>query len=217
MNCDAMLVRMLDAEPGELEGRGPSALARHVRTCWRCGAVAGRLVAETRALATAVGRPMVPELTVRPARRSRRLVIGAAVTSLAASILVAAFVQYSLHARITVDRPEREGVTLPRTPSELASGRTGTIAARIAAPADSSVTTGYPVEPVALSATRFADAQPVQEVPLAPTPAAGASLPAASVALPAAEPAVVSIDPPAGTRATIMRGRNPAITVVWLY
>lgn len=210
MTCDAMLVRMLDADLEELKGRGSSPLAKHVRTCRQCGAVADRLLAGTRALAQAAVHEQAFDFAARTTRPSRRLVVGAGVTSLAASVIIGVLVQYSLHARISFDPPVRENVTLPRTPPELASDRTGMITARIAAPLDRTVTRGYPIEPLAIEATRFADATPVTPVPLTPTLAVTSSVPAD-------EPAVVSVDPPMGTRATIMRGRNPAITVVWLY
>ncbi len=210
MNCDAMLVGMLDAEPGELGGRGSSALAAHVRTCRKCGAVADQLLAQTRSLGAAIECHPAFDFAARTERPTRRLVMSAGVTSLAASILVALLVQYSLRARITIDPPVRDGVTLPRTPPELASDRTGMITARIVAPLDPGVAKGYPAAALAIEPTRFADATPVIAVPVAPTPVVVAP------AL-ADEPAVVSVDPPAGTRAMILRGRNPAVTVVWLY
>ena len=210
MNCEAMLVGMLDADPDELEGRGSSAVARHVRTCRKCGAVAGQLLAATHSLGMAVERQAAFDFVARTERPSRRLVMGAGVTSLAASILVGLLVQYSLHARITIDPPPRDDVTLPRTPPELASDRTGMITGRIAAPLDPAVAKGYPAAALAIEPTRFADATPAVAVPVTPTPVA------VTPAL-ADEPGVVSVDPPAGTRAMILRGRNPAVTVVWLY
>lgn len=52
--CDDALQAFLEAEPSELRGEGESALAAHVRTCPRCAAVAGELVAGEGALARAL-------------------------------------------------------------------------------------------------------------------------------------------------------------------
>ena len=54
MKCETMLARLLDADRDELEGRGASEVAVHVRECARCGAVAARLLADTSVLAAHV-------------------------------------------------------------------------------------------------------------------------------------------------------------------
>lgn len=61
--CDDALQALLEAEPSELRGEGESALAAHVRTCPRCAAVAGELVAGEGALARALEgmAPVAPE------------------------------------------------------------------------------------------------------------------------------------------------------------
>jgi hypothetical protein len=69
MKCKDNLVLLLGAEREELEGRGTSALAMHVRECARCGAVAARLVADTRVLAA--------EVAARPARAHMRRISAA--------------------------------------------------------------------------------------------------------------------------------------------
>ena len=50
MNCLDVRSLLLEAEPEELEGKGSTPLAEHVRTCRACGALAGRILEETAAL-----------------------------------------------------------------------------------------------------------------------------------------------------------------------
>jgi len=226
-----MLVTMLGADLAELEGIGPSPLAKHIRACSKCSAVAERLLTETLALARAAESRPALDLDTMRARRSRRIVVGAGLTSIAASLLIGLFVEYSLNARIQFEPTVRENVSLPRTALELTSDRADTITARIAAALDGSVPERRSIEPVAVAAIRFADAEPVTAVQFSPsavrfTPVAVQYTPeavqfadpaVASTSLVQVDAAVVSVDPPEGTRVTVVRGRNPAITVVWLY
>lgn len=46
MRCEDAIVRLLEAEPAELRGRGETKLARHVAECPRCARVAAALLAE---------------------------------------------------------------------------------------------------------------------------------------------------------------------------
>lgn len=48
--CRDLRARLLEADPRELAGLGPSEVADHVRTCAACGAVAGAILEETAAL-----------------------------------------------------------------------------------------------------------------------------------------------------------------------
>ena len=50
MNCLDTRSLLLEAEPEELAGEGPTPLATHVRNCSACGALAGRILEETAAL-----------------------------------------------------------------------------------------------------------------------------------------------------------------------
>ena len=52
--CRAMLARMLEADLGDLTGRGDDALAMHVRECVTCRAVADRLARDTELLARSI-------------------------------------------------------------------------------------------------------------------------------------------------------------------
>lgn len=54
MNCEAVLELLLEADLEELEGRGDSPVAAHVRSCARCADVARRLLAGERLLAAAL-------------------------------------------------------------------------------------------------------------------------------------------------------------------
>jgi len=72
MTCHTMLERMLDAEPGELLGRGETALAVHLRECSRCRAVAQQLLDETGALVNAMARDARLVATVAPPNAGRR-------------------------------------------------------------------------------------------------------------------------------------------------
>ncbi len=51
MKCAEMLTLLLEAEREELEGKGTSLAASHVRECARCRAVASRLLSDTMVLA----------------------------------------------------------------------------------------------------------------------------------------------------------------------
>src|SRR5262245_8682736 len=69
--CSAMLDRMLEADLGELDGRGDTVLAAHLRECTQCRSVANRLLDDTRMLARSVPAPIT--VAAGFARRPRRL------------------------------------------------------------------------------------------------------------------------------------------------
>ncbi|HUG42526.1 MAG TPA: hypothetical protein VMM12_18830 [Longimicrobiales bacterium] len=81
MRCEDALDRMLEAEPAALRGDAGAdlALAEHIGSCGRCGAVARALAAELAALdeglerlAMRAGGGARPVTTARPAGRVRR-------------------------------------------------------------------------------------------------------------------------------------------------
>lgn len=123
MICAEAKERMLEAGRGELEGRGASPLARHIRACPACSAVAGRIVREEKALGSALAS--APTLSVDEAlaglrdapSRTRRW--WWAVPAAAAAVAAAVIVGVPFHS---ADRPEMAGepsVAIPsaRTPS----------------------------------------------------------------------------------------------------
>jgi len=71
MNCTEARELLLEAELAELGGEGESELARHVRDCAQCRAMAREIVAQERALAQALA-------TVRPAVSTQAAVARAA-------------------------------------------------------------------------------------------------------------------------------------------
>lgn len=203
MTCNVILELILEADPDQLAGRGTSAVAAHVRKCDRCAIVARRILAQSELLAVAVREDAPVDLAAFAARTRfpRRALIGGSIIAAAASVLFTLGVQ--------------------RVPQPSANGRPP-VAPRVAVlavptvrqlPASGSVRTDARARRTEVSVARvephrFAPAHPVVTEPLtvAPVPE--------TVALDAG---VVTVDPPPGTRASVMRGRNPSITVVWLY
>ncbi len=190
MNCSAALEAMLDAEPRELSGDGSTALAGHIATCRKCRSVAERLAADTRLLASAIGRS-----EVRSHSRSPRWV----QRSLVPAGLVAALLVFIMRSMPNAPAGTPGGASR----SVVAEAPTDPVApvSRVAtngAPRNvSGRTRAYPA-PVALQPVRI----------MAPTPAA---------VKPFRSSATVTVDPPAGTRVAVMRTNNPKFTVVWLY
>jgi hypothetical protein len=182
-----MRERMLEADVEELEGRGTSLLATHVRECAACAGIARGLVRDTRVLAAVAERSPsgVVALVPRRRRNGSYLMIGGAAAAIAASVL---FVAQRSARSDAVSAPAF--VTAP---------------AVLAAIGDTVVSQMLP-----LNVRRFADATPVVAVPLVPVIAAPA-LPVAD------GPAMVRVDPPEGVRAAVMQTGNPSITVVVLY
>ena len=195
MKCREALVAMLGADPPELAGRGDSPVAEHVRGCARCAAVAGRLMSESRLLASAVAWH---ESAVRSA--PRRVVwrpLGAFTGTLAVAALVLAV--------IVVRRPvDRSPVNIERSAAQ---------AVVVAPPAPAPV----PVEKSNSSATvrRRPRAEPRAMLMGSKRYEA---VPIRAVTSVAATPmATVAVKPSAGHRAAVIRTSNPSVTVVWIY
>lgn len=63
MNCAEARQAILEADPADLEGRGESGLARHLRDCSRCKDLARTVLVEERALALGLAAAVAaPEL-----------------------------------------------------------------------------------------------------------------------------------------------------------
>ncbi len=191
MKCENGLVLLLEAEREELEGRGTSEVAAHVRECARCGAVAARLLADTQVLAAHVAARSVGE---RSARRSvsRPFVFGGALAAAAAIALLLMPVR-DVHVDAPVHAQAIARVSpAPATVSTLSTPKTQ-------------------AEPlVRIHETRFADV-------VAATPVRFVTSQSSEPPIPSSDSGGVSVTPPAGTRSTVLATRNPKITVVWLY
>jgi hypothetical protein len=81
MNCLEARDAMLGAEPGELAGGTASPLGTHLGTCPNCRAIAERLLRDLERLSSVVALRRVRS---RHARRTRKVVIGAAAAGLIA-------------------------------------------------------------------------------------------------------------------------------------
>lgn len=78
MNCREAHEAMLVAERGELRGEGETPLAEHVASCEACGRVGSALASDLHRLSASVAR-----------RKSKRIVLVAALPATAAIVLVA--------------------------------------------------------------------------------------------------------------------------------
>ena len=223
--CSAMLDRMLEADLGELDGRGDTVLAAHLRECTTCRSVANRLLDDTRMLARSV--PAAITVASGLARRPRRLrarrvgvtVLAAVAASSAAVVIRAA--QHG-HSRPAVATAVMQPVSVvpPFTLGSPLASQAGPVrVSRSRAPNDHGlgprgrrfplqrempravVSVAVKVEPtVATPMERPVSAAPVR-LDSGPRPSLGGG---------------VAVDPPAGKRADIIRTDHPGITVVWL-
>jgi len=209
-----MLDRMLEADVGELCGRGESAVAAHVRECTRCRAVANQLVRDTSGLSQVI-RATPAGVTLRRRRSTAAPARAAAIVGLAAAVagILVRYMDrptdsYTAKSRVVMQpvmvspsaAPSIVAVgAAPRVQTRRASNRV----ARVPLP------TGRLIQPLAVTVepTVAASAQPaiaVLPVRIAPAP----QQPLGNT---------VAADPPVGKRATIIRTDRPGVTVVWLY
>jgi hypothetical protein len=195
MKCENSLVLLLEAEREELEGRGTSEVAAHVRECARCGAVAARLLADTQVLATHIATHVAARgVEARAARRSvsRPLVFGGALVAAAA---IAMLLMPAREIRVDVPAAVRTAARVSPEPATRSAPSTPLT----------------PLKPLArIHETRFADA-------VAATPVRLVTSQTSERHMPASEFDGVSVAPPSGIRSTVLATRNPKITVVWLY
>lgn len=89
MNCEDVRARFLEASGAALAGRGESAVARHLRSCAACGALAARILEETDRLASELEQ-LEPRMSegdaVRIARAGRAAADGRAVVDRGPSV-----------------------------------------------------------------------------------------------------------------------------------
>ena len=236
--CDDMREQMLEAELAELQGSGESALARHVRVCAACRAVAGVLVADTALMRRMAAREIVVpsraahEVAVQASRRVRRHA-WRPVPLLALPVAAAIVVLF-----VRTAEPPSGSVADSATPP--AGAEVGGVPAAVSSqPASPTVSM---VPDAEHPSTRAIEPLVVRPLP-APTVAARSTTAAASGVsarewapiadrapsahasgwdsyIPPALPRVdeaVRLTPVSGSRAMVMRTRDPAVTVVWLY
>ena len=227
-----MLDQILEADLDVLNGTGDSDVARHLRECERCHAVASQIIGDTRSLALAVFDTracikMAPPPAAAPALvRSRRHFGRAAIgVGLAAALCLVVVREWQRRDAVP-NNPSRVASVEPRRSDPL--DRSLSPATVVASPPPSL----RRVRPVSRrpAAAGIREAQPllgrttprvlatvaertiVEPVGL-PTAVAPVRLDTTTVALGGG----VAVDPPTGTRANIIRTPNPTVTVVWLY
>jgi hypothetical protein len=228
VNCTAMLDQMLDADLHVLDGNGDSELARHLRHCVRCRSVASQLTHDTRWLAQAVAstRTTINSGALRQRRtpRYRRRVVVAAGIAAVLSLIV---LREQDRKSVPDDSSRRVAVSpiVTRQPIQPVERPAPAAATRSV-----NRTAVRPSRPA--PATHSASADDVRRasaIAAVPAPMAQRTV-VKPVGLPVAVAPVrldtptetslgtsVAVDPPAGTRANIIRTSNPTITVVWLY
>ncbi|MFI5233826.1 MAG: hypothetical protein ACHQSE_15110 [Gemmatimonadales bacterium] len=206
MNCRHMLTLLLDAEAEELEGKGSSVVATHVRECARCGAVALMLRSETGLVAAhAVARDAIAGADGHGgARRPGRFVRGGAIVT----AVIVAFAWPRAGARAPRGAPARTVAAAHAT----ATGRQAPAVEHDPSPPTHAprARLGRAGNAVRVNAVRFADVAPA-------TPVRFAASQSADPPVPPDDSNGVSVAPPAGKSAAVLETRNAKITVVWLY
>jgi hypothetical protein len=230
MSCAAMLDQILEADLELLTGAGDSDVARHVRECARCGAIALQIVGDTRLLgvaaadvrATTKGAPITASPTLARRQSRRRMTIGAA---LAAALCVVVAAEWARRKASTHEVSH--------------------VAAVVARNSNVPDLTMSPATVVALRPTERPRVRPIQRRAAAAvrgtqprfvraTPTVVATVAERTMVKPFDPPnavapvridsitnvalgGTVAVDPPTGVRANIIRTPNPSVTVVWLY
>jgi hypothetical protein len=196
MNCASVLESLLDAELSDIAGDGNSALAEHLRSCVRCRRVADQLLVDTRLLATAMPAGVT---SPRVSRRTRYAVLAPA--GVVAALLV-----------VTLSRSPRQ-VHVPATTAQVMPDTMSAAAVSTSVPSTMNRT------PVVRSAPPRVTAGVMRAFPrpVAVAPVRMESSMRSGTTIPVTTSSVVSVDPPAGVRATILHTSNPKLVVVWLY
>ncbi|HKS07812.1 MAG TPA: hypothetical protein VJR92_16025 [Gemmatimonadaceae bacterium] len=185
-----MLDRMLEADLAELDGVGDTVIARHVRSCERCRAVARQLRAETKVLAAATaGAP-------------RFVSVKAVGAVLAAATLVLMLLPRGSAIDVDAGAVRAAGNDAP-TVTGVRTDPQNT---------DSLI----PIGARQFTARPFARAQAVAAVPVAFDASNDGAFDVVPGDVNAVESDVV-VAPPAGVRAAVMRGSAPGVTVIWLH
>lgn len=195
MNCASAIDAILEASPVELAGEGESPLAQHLRGCTRCQRLSSQLLVDTRRLAVAVRS--TPALRTSNRARYAPFVPIALVASAILFGVMRAPASNESTALVPPAVPGAFVAAVPRSPASPVLPDAGT--PRVASAARVSRTPRAFPKPVPVAPVRIAQVEP-------------SSRPAALQVSRA-----VSVDPPPGTRATVLHTSNPKLVVVWLY
>jgi hypothetical protein len=202
MNCTNMLTLLLEAEPEELEGKGSSVVAVHLRECARCRAVAAKLHAETALIAVHVGNSEAHARTTRRAASGPLIWTGA----LAAAGIVALVLTPHADVHVRGDAHAAPPAAQTAVVEPRPAGRPSP--APIVRPPSARLNRAGTAIPV--TAVRFAEVASA-------TPVRFAASQSSEAPMPPGESSGVSVVPPAGKSAAVLATRNSKITVVWLY
>ena len=213
MNCESMLMQLLEADPDELRRLVDTPLAQHLSRCPRCAAVADRLVVDTAQLAFVV-RAEQGRAGVARRRASRWWLAPIAVVSALALLVwrgreqpstdpvavTAAVVKPSASAVIATpvvvaEAPRPAAVEAPRAAPRVAP-RVAPAGRRLRVRPEPQLV-AYRVEPVVV--TPIPAPVPVAVAPTALDPLGGSE---------------ASRDQPAA-RGTVLRSTVPGVTVIW--
>jgi hypothetical protein len=223
--CTTMLEQMLVAELDELAGGGDAALATHLRHCATCRAVADRLLRDTEML----GR------SIRSVNRMPGVAVAGSRAVVARRVSAAALVAVAASVAVVAIRPSRGVTGEARVASVVRRQPAGPVLPYV--PAQSSGTPATPrVSSPRLGASDSRRLRGPRPIPIRERARAVemAAVTVAPIIVAAADPVVpvkpvkldlpprqslgnaVAVDPPAGTRADIIRTDRPGVTVVWL-
>ena len=221
MTCSTVLDQILEADLDVLDGTGDSDVARHVRACARCQAIARQIVGDTRSLAVRVddARTTIRLVT----RRNRAFVVAAGLAAVLSVVVV---------------REWQRRESVPRNASRVATVDRQTVdVAKLSEPTAPAVAARLPEPRLVRPSTHQRSATQAPDAPTQPvraTPLVLATVAERTIVKPVDSPVAVApvridttssialgggvtVDPPAGTRANIIRTPNPTVTVVWLY
>ena len=236
MICASMIDRMLEVDLDELTGGGSSPLGTHLRECARCRAMAAQIVHQTRELGRLPGRSTmrIAPRTATIGRVPRYAAVGIAAATL---VLLGRDVgrlgppsrdSDATHTNVAVASAVTPGdmsIAPPATPRASVAGRARSD--RLPAPSSQtsvSATREHPIVDLGRSIP-ISPASASEVMAVTTEPVVVAAVPRVDPVSPARldPPPIpslgsrVAVDPPAGTRANIIRTTNPAVTVVWLY
>lgn len=232
MSCSTMLDQILDADLDVLDGTGDADLARHVRECARCRVIARTIIGDTRSLAVAVAHvratTTVAPITaarspIHPRRRGR--VRAALATGLAAALCAVVVREWTRRdaspqqaSRVAVvERPSTNVASVAMPPATAIASRRADaprVRPRPRQRAEAGVREAQPLARAMPHAPATVAERTIVEPVGLPTAVAPVRIdPMSHIALGSG----VAVDPPTGTRATIIRTPNPTVTVVWLY
>ena len=237
MICVSMIDRMLEADLDQLTGHGSSPLGTHLRECARCRAVAAQIIRQTGELGRLPGRSTmhIAPRTGTIGRVPRYAAVGiAAATVVLAGRGIGRFGpplrdSDPKHTNVAVGSavaPADVSTAHPAAPprASVVGRAPGGRPPPTSSQPSVSATRHHPIvdlgQAIAISPARASEVMAVTTEPVVV-----AAVPRVDPVLPARlDPSPiqslggrVAVDPPAGTRANIIRTANPGVTVVWLY